>query len=285
MNWMTSETLLKKYLQELEQNQYDIHTVTCYENDLKDFYRWMGQKDDQAAEISGQAAADYLTYLMNEKESRDSTLNRKKISLGRYLQWLTDRGLDLQKAVIPFQTRKIERLKEPRRLKREEVDRLIQSLNEEYEDADTEFKKRISLRDSIMFELLFYHGLQIQELVALRTEDFDPEKRTIRIMDKKGFIRTERIYSDRLYRKLLLWMEGRQEFANRNAAHRDVLFLTKLGTPVSVKFLVAIFQKYKDLTGITQDATPLFLKHSLKWYAQIVLKENLSSGGYHEIDR
>ena len=279
MDLEAQKTWLVEYLRELGQKGYDGRTIKCYEADLNDYFRWLEREQAELGrdmEVSGRTSAEYLTSL--EVKNKNSTINRRKIALSRYLQWMGKKSLDLRETKIPFQSKKIERLKEPHSLRREEVDRLIQVLNEEYEIAETEFKKRIALRDSIMFELLFYHGLQIQELVALQAADFIPAERLLHVRDKKGAAREERLYSDELYRKLLLWEEERLEFAERNEKYRAVMFLTKMGTPVNVKFLVAIFHKYKDLAGITQEATPLFLKHSLKGYAESVMRERMAAG-------
>ena len=46
-------------------------------------------------------------------------------------------------------------------------------MDQEYETMDQEFRRRVCLRDMVMMELLFFHGMEISELLRLEQSDYD----------------------------------------------------------------------------------------------------------------
>ena len=58
--------------------------------------------------------------------------------------------------------------------------------------------------------------------------------------------------------------------------YNNWLFLSKLGRPLSMKMVINIFEKYKDLAGIKKDCTPKDLKSSMKRYAKELVVEKHS---------
>lgn len=269
---------LTDFFHAMQERSYDPQTLRCYEADLNCFFRWYREREEDTAwegerELNGSLIAEYLEYLAQYEGKKPSTINRKRISFNRYLEWLKEKGLQEEEAVIPYKSRRLDRLKSPRALSRNEVDQFLNALDQEYELLKTDFRKKVCLRDSVMFELLFYHSLEIHELVSLKVSDVHMEDRQFLVENKKKGTRIEYLYSDRLCQKLSQWMEERKEFASRNKKYEDMLFLTKMGTPVTMKFLVTVFGKYKQLSGITEEATPQFLKHSMKAYAESLMRE------------
>ncbi|MCI8578426.1 MAG: hypothetical protein HFG64_13155 [Lachnospiraceae bacterium] len=62
------------------------------------------------------------------------------------------------------------------------METFFQAIDKEYEDLDSDFRRRICLRDQVMMKLLFYHGINISELLQLELSDYN---RTLMIHRKR----------------------------------------------------------------------------------------------------
>ena len=60
--------------------------------------------------------------------------------------------------------------------------------------------------------------------------------------------------------------EGQEMFCNR-------MFLSKMGRPLSMKMVINIFDKYREMAGIEKGYKPKDLKNSLGKYAREMMME------------
>ena len=195
-------------------------------------------------------------------------------------------------------------------LSKAEVDRFFVALDREYEELDSDFRKRVCLRDRVMMELLFYHGLEVSEILRLELADYDGKtgmlwvrrkrqtegdrvsdedrdgadhREAIRDRDieradggnrgrRKDKERSVRIFSRELRERLELWIREHGYF-ERVEGYRDVMFLSKLGKPLSMKMVISIFDKYRIMAGIGRECTPKDLKRSMERYARELIME------------
>ncbi len=195
-------------------------------------------------------------------------------------------------------------------LSKAEVDRFFVALDREYEELDSDFRKRVCLRDRVMMELLFYHGLEVSEILRLELADYDGKtgmlwvrrkrqtegdrvsdedrdgadpREAIRDRDieradggnrgrRKDKERSVRIFSRELRERLELWIREHGYF-ERVEGYRDVMFLSKLGKPLSMKMVISIFDKYRIMAGIGRECTPKDLKRSMERYARELMME------------
>ena len=195
-------------------------------------------------------------------------------------------------------------------LSKAEVDRFFVALDREYEEVDSDFRKRVCLRDRVMMELLFYHGLEVSEILRLELADYDGKtgmlwvrrkrqtegdrvsdedrdgadpREAIRDRDieradggnrgrRKDKERSVRIFSRELRERLELWIREHGYF-ERVEGYRDVMFLSKLGKPLSMKMVISIFDKYRIMAGIGRECTPKDLKRSMERYARELMME------------
>ena len=195
-------------------------------------------------------------------------------------------------------------------LSKAEVDRFFVALDREYEELDSDFRKRACLRDRVMMELLFYHGLEVSEILRLELADYDGKtgmlwvrrkrqtegdrvsdedrdgadpREAIRDRDieradggnrgrRKDKERSVRIFSRELRERLELWIREHGYF-ERVEGYRDVMFLSKLGKPLSMKMVISIFDKYRIMAGIGRECTPKDLKRSMERYARELMME------------
>ena len=153
-----------------------------------------------------------------------------------------------------------------------EIDRFFAAIQKEYEDLGSDFRKRICLRDLVMMELLFYHGIEVSELLRLELSDYDRETGVLALQKKRGKTEGIFLYSRALRERLERWTLDHGEF-EREAEYKGRMFLSKLGRPLSMKMVINIFEKYRVLAGIEKEVTPKDLKGCMGEYAKELLME------------
>lgn len=266
----------------------DDRTERAYRQDLEHFYLWM---EDHP--ISGAAGTleenweteleKYLDYLSGEKKLRPSTITRKHKVFTYYLAYLVRQGV--LPACRPLkmnspETSDNEAGQQHGRseagagnpLSKQEVDALFRALNREYEDLDSQFRKRVCLRDLVMLKLLFFHRVEISQLLQLKVSDYDPKTGTLVLGRKRGKETSVYVFSKALREEMERWLWERAYFERPNG-YEDCLFLSKLGKPLSMKMVINVVDKYRKLAGIEKEITPKDLKKSMEQYARELVME------------
>lgn len=213
----------------------------------------------------------YLEHLVLERGRRSSTICRKHLVFGYYLAYLKSRGLieNIRPLQLPGQQ------PEPSPeafLTKREVDAFFQAIDREYEELDSDFRRRVCLRDQVMMELLFYCGIEVSELLRLELSDYDRKTATLLIRRKREKSRTVYLYSPNLQNQMILWLSEHPYFEHGEPYHTR-MFLSKLGKPLSMKMVINIFDKYRVLAGIEKECTPKDLKGSMRRYAEELMME------------
>ena len=213
----------------------------------------------------------YLEHLVREQGRRSSTICRKHLVFGYYLAYLKSRGLieNIRPLQLPGQQ------PEPSPeafLTKREVDAFFQAIDREYEELDSDFRRRVCLRDQVMMELLFYHGLEISELLRLEVSDYNRKTATLTIRRKREKNRTEYLFSRALQKQMDEWLSEHVYFEHGGLYHNR-MFLSKLGKPLSMKMVINIFDKYRVMAGIEKVCKPKDLKNSLGRYAEDLVRE------------
>lgn len=282
----------------------DRRTEKAYRLDLEHFSIWAEQRrkegflDERERESSLKGwMEDYLEYLKAEKRLSTSTICRKNRVLSYYLSYLAEEGVisgDSSLKLVQRQSTGEEKamiidaagesidscrecVQEPKppheALSRKEADDFFFAMSREYELLRSEFRRRVCLRDRIMMELLFYHKIEISELLRIEVPDYDQETGILNIRRKRGKDYRIRLFSQELQRKLGIWLVEREYF-RKEGEYWDRMFLSKLGKPLSMEMMIQIFDKYRKLAGIEKEFTPKDLKESsMKQYAKELVME------------
>ena len=285
-------------------NGLDKRTEKAYRMDVEHFYAWKdsgsGSMDcregnKNPAGITPVAPGDvpaencwedwieaYLDYLSTEKQLSFSTVYRKHRVLGYYLSYLVRQGVVLEsrplKPVEGLGQKKRENQPGQNLLSRKEADAFFLAMNREYEALDSEFRRRVCLRDMVMMELLFYHKIQISELLQIEISDYDRETGLLVVHRKRGEKGYIHVYSQELLRKMDLWLDERKAFQHKGEGeHCNKMFLSKYGKALSMEMFIQIFDKYRKLAGIEKKFTPKDLKeNSMRQYAKELMIERCS---------
>lgn len=270
-------------------NGLDQRTEKAYRMDLGLFCAWVEQVENGSLEKTfGQGVLEdwmdkYLDYLKREKELSFSTLYRKNRVLSYFLSYLTEKkilaGCRKLKSVGKADKMGEKAASLQMLLSKKDADAFFAAMNREYEQLSSEFRRRICLRDMVMMELLFYHKIEISELLQIEIMDYCGENGELIIRRKKGEEIHIRLYSQELMKKIGLWLDERKAFpVNQEYAYR--MFISKLGKPLSMEMLIQIFDKYRKLAGIEKKFTPKDLKESsMKQYAKELMMEQCSRVG------
>lgn len=249
----------------------DERTTRAYNLDLQHLYRWA--RELRIENIDEKVVERYLEYLIKEKKLRYSTITRKYRVFSYYLNYLAAEGhlSDCRGIMCPACVNQEEQ-KADTGLSRNEIDTFFMALNNEYENLDNAFRKRVCLRDCVMMELLFYHGIEISELLQLEVSDYNIKSGTLTIQGKRGKVRSEYLFSRELRHKMEQWI-GEHGYFERESEYHNVMFLSKIGKPLSMKMVILVFDKYRKMAGIEKKSTPKDLKRSMRRYAREIVME------------
>ena len=160
-------------------------------------------------------------------------------------------------------------------LSKGEIDAIFQALQREYAKLESDFRRRICLRDLVMLGLLFYHGIEVSELLRIQLLDYDRKSGVLSIRRKRGRAEPVYLYSRALREWMSGWLKEHAHF-EREEEYRDCMFLSKLGKPLSMKMVINIFDKYRVMAGIETAYTPKDLKNSMERYARELVVERCS---------
>lgn len=258
----------------------DERTEKAYRQDLEHFYIWLdqGSEDKLQAEAGRDWEAkieSYLNYLSKDRGLRLSTIIRKYKVLTYYLSYLVRQGvlpecrslkLSVEWADTP------QKVQDSGSMSKHEVDSLFHAVKREYENLDSDFRKKVCLRDLLMLELLFYHGIEVSELLCMRTSDYDRKTGILFLRRKRGKERYAYVFSKAVRENMERWISERDYFERDNEYH-DRMFLSKLGRPLSMKMVINVVEKYRKLAGIEKVVTPKDLKKSMERYGRELVME------------
>lgn len=248
----------------------DERTARAYQIDLEHLHRWLAEHEIDIGQEK--AAEKYLEYLVKDGKLKISTITRKYRVLGYYLEYLSKQGIlntyyRIQRPVSEKKEEGPDHI-----LSKAETDAFFAAISREYENLDNDFRRRICLRDGIMMKLLFYHEIEISELLRLKVCDYDRRTGDLVIQGKRTRGRSVHVFSRNLREQIDQWL-AEHEYFEREGSYEDRMFLSKLGRPLSMKMVINIFDKYRMLAGIEKECKPRDLKNSLDRYARELMME------------
>ena len=177
------EVLIQDFIDMLfVQRNLSSNTLYAYKNDLQNFSRWLERR--HYGDINDRSIYEYFFYMQNEIELAPRSIRRKYVSIQQYCDYLR-MVLNLNEIFFRFTARKFQLPRTlPRTLSREEIKELILAATFQYQQAWSEYKERLAVRNMCIIELLFCLGLRVGELSALDMADYRPEENTVLIRGK-----------------------------------------------------------------------------------------------------
>lgn len=231
-------------------------TLNAYKGDITRFINWLAMRKYE--EISSSSIYEYFLYLQNEMELSPKSIRRKYVSINQYCNFLRTET-NANENFFHFSSRKYQIPHSlPKTLSLEEIKKLIRSTNQAFENATSDYKRRLCIRDMCIIEFLFCLGLRIGEMSALNIDDYNREDHSLLIHGKGNKERLMFISSPVVVQKLHTWLVTRTELNPKDSA----LFINKYGKRLSIYSIENIFYKYRNISKINPSATPHFMRHS-----------------------
>ncbi len=226
------------------------HTVDNYRRDLVHLTDWLGQCGaTEWSSVDRAIVRRWITWMHGEGYA-PASISRKLSALRSFFRYLVREGRITASPLLLVPAPK-GRHTLPTVLTAEEVERLILAPDQ---------ATPLGARDRCLFEVLYATGLRVSELLSLRLLDVDWPQRSMRVLGKGN---KERIVllGDLAVDALEAYVHSSRPVLLR-AGSCDALFVSHLGTPLSVRGFHAVLQSYVAAAGISRHITPHTLRHS-----------------------
>lgn len=225
------------------------HTVTAYENDLKQFGEYLKSEyeTEDFREVDYQFVRSWIVFLVEAKLSKRS-VNRKIATLRSFYSFLVGRKLILKNPMLRIRSLKTEK-DLPKYVEENAMERLMEV---------TEFTDDFpGVRDKLILELLYGTGIRLAELIGLKAKDVDLYNQQIKVLGKRN---KERIIP--MTRTLLGVMNEYLEKRKEINSTEPNLLITDKGDALYPMFVQRLIKKY--LTNVTslKQKSPHVLRHT-----------------------
>lgn len=240
-------TLLQK------QKNYSQNTIRAYENDLSCFAQWLKNQGITSAAAIGDLTLAQLRsfWALRRSESITAQSMRRGQSAMRGLFRFAMRSRIISNN--PAQLMESPKRKRPLPKALEESD-----LNVLLNAPDRE--TAMGLRDLAILELLYGSGLRVAEVADLKINDIDIEEGSARVTGKGN---KERIVpvTPAACRAVKNYL-GHRRPSDSQSQHSNVLFINRLGTPLTTRSIARMINKYVRQQAMLMNITPHQLRHS-----------------------
>ncbi len=252
INTTTNKHMITNFLNYLQyEKRSSIHTVSAYENDLKQFNQFclnhlgVNEEDFDSTQVKFDTVRAFVVQLIDNKITPRS-VNRKIASINAYYKFL------LQKELISeLPTKKLKALKLSKRLpsfvKQQEIDHLFNpSIFAENKYPD---------RDRLIIELLYGTGIRLSELINIKVSDINFANNTLKVLGKRN---KERLIP--LHQELI---ESLKSFiATQNKSDGAYLITTPKHNKAYPSMIQKIVKTYLSKVSSSEKKSPHVLRHT-----------------------
>ena len=155
-----------------DERKFSIHTIRAYKKDLDGFMNFLNNYDNNIGlKDIDRTAIQFFIQSLSKIGLEGKTLQRKISSIKSFYRFLTEREIidyNISELVqIPKATKKL-----PHLLSKKEINRLMK-----LPDLST-YK---GIRDKSILEILYSTGLRISELITIKIDNVDYNKKVIKV--------------------------------------------------------------------------------------------------------
>lgn len=223
------------------EKRFSEHTVVAYQNDLKQFFDYIGVNDKkELSEITSKVIRGWMVSMINNGYTNKS-VNRKLSSIRVYFRYL--------KKVQVLDINPTTGLNGPK------IEKRLPQFAKESELNNSEVIDSLSLRDALMVEVFYQTGIRLNELIGLTINSVYDNK--IKVVGKRNKeriipISTELVNQIQAYRKECV----------QNGFDSNSLLLTDKGNKLYPKFVYRKINSYLASATELQKCSPHVLRHT-----------------------
>jgi integrase/recombinase XerD len=226
-----SKTLTQQYRDHLKEEGYSVHTIDCYLGDIYQASQAMGVRNDAAwVTLEPVTVRAYLAGLAGRNSN--ATVSRKLASLRHFCHWLVYVRVRPDNPTVGIRHPKKVRTVRP-------VDPSVVSATVEAARSQSKNPQR----DTALLLLMSEAGLKSGEIAGLRTDDYAPHARAIRVGERAVLLSEETAEALDLY------------LGDRSSGR---VFLTDDGLPISRHTLWKILDKRAENAGVPRPSARTF---------------------------
>lgn len=270
----------EKFLEKLkyEYNYSDL-TINGYDYEITKFLDYLNDNHLDYKKINIDMIRNYLKYLDSLKYKKNS-ISKNLSSLRSYYKFLTE-----EKVVL---TNPFKNISNPKKDKKLPDFLNYEEINKLFDSADT--KTPLGLRNRCILELLYDTGIRVSELVNLKINDIEFDKKAINILGKG---KKERIvyYGDYLQEVLEKYINDSRKYLLNNKLS-EYLILNNNGSKITTRGVEYIIDKMVNEAAIKHKISPHVLRHTfathmlnggadIKSIQQLLGHESLSTTGIY----
>lgn len=261
----TLDIFIKNYIKYCEtQKRLDKKTLKAYKIDLRQFSEQISESE--ISYLTSAIIESYITKL--HQQYAPKTVKRKLASLKAFFHYLEYKDFIIQNPFNKLQIKFREPITLPKTIPLHTIETLLNTAYKQHHTATSICKKRSSIRDIAVFEVLFATGIRISELCTIPYENIDLENNVILINGKGSKERLIHICDPQV---ITILNKYQKEYYSQ-ILDCGYFFVNNLGKCLSDQSVREMIKKYCRIANIHQHITPHMFRHT---FATQLLEEDV----------
>ena len=234
-------------------------TIKAYSTDLNQLFTHIQCFDKTSI-------CKYISFL--HQKYKPKTCRRKIATLKAFVHYLLIEDILENNPFDKIETSFREPMLLPKTIPLNVINNMLGTAYNDYENAITDYSRRIALRDIAVMEMLFATGARVSEICFLTSNTVDLKNHTIKIFGKGS---KERIIQIENSDVLKILSEYHTAFQN-DINNCGYFFINKIHKRLTEQSVREIVNKYARLSGSCLHITPHMFRHS---FATLLLEEDV----------
>lgn len=241
---------VEEFLKNLKyQRNYSDYTILSYKEDLNTYEEFLNREGLNFKTIKYNDIRNYLRYLKEEKNEKNSSICRGLSALRTFYNYLiTNEVTDSNPFTYLNGPKKEKRL--PRYFEYNELEELFKV---------PDLKDPYGQRNRLILELLYASGMRVGELVSIKVKNINISEGTILILGKGN---KERITHFGEYAKEILLLYLDDGYKKLNKKNLDYLFINNKATKLTERGVRDILNNVIKETDLSKHISPHMLRHT-----------------------
>lgn len=240
LNFLDEEKLEKNYSQ---------LTIDGYYRDLSIFLEYLNENNISSYnDVDYKDIRLYIKYLYDLKYT-NKTISRHISSLRSFFKYLKKERIIDNNPMLLVANPKLDK-KLPKYLNFDDTEKLLNAFDN---------KNFVSIRNSLILEILYSTGIRVGEITNIRVSDVSISNETIKVTGKGN---KERIVYFGSRCKNLLNLYFKESYNKLNKNNIDYLLLSKTGKKINEREIRTIVDEAAIIAGIKIKISPHVLRHT-----------------------